>query len=164
MGVIRSKITPHRLPVGAVARPALIQRLRGGRGSALTLISAPAGYGKTTLLTAWAEDLGSAHVAWVSLDRGDIDPARLWTHAIAALAVTEPAVGTASLAALRAHPEEFDSYGLPALLDEIPDEGADVVLMLDDFHLAETAQIIATIGAFLRYRPARVQLVISTRA
>ena len=53
VGVIRSKILPRRLPTGAVSRPLLVERLRAGRGCGLTLVSAPAGYGKTTLLTAW---------------------------------------------------------------------------------------------------------------
>ena len=53
VGVIRSKILPKRLPSGAISRPRLVERLRAGKGRSLTLVSAPAGYGKTTLLSAW---------------------------------------------------------------------------------------------------------------
>ncbi len=125
-------------------------------------MSAPAGFGKTTLVTAWASELAS--VAWVSLDKGDTDPARLWTHVIAALSATEARAGTMSLAAVKARPDEIEKYALPQLFEELPRDGPDLVLILDDYHLAETAQVNNTIDAFLRYRPARIQLVISTRS
>ena len=161
-GLIRGKLSPGRLPSGVVSRPALLERLSGGDHRALTLLSAPAGFGKTTLVTAWAAELTS--VAWVSLDRRDTDPARFWTHVIAALAATEPRAGTTSLAAVRAHPEEIEQYALPKLLEELLRDGPGLALVLDDYHLAETAQINGTVEAFMRYRPARIQLVISTRS
>ena len=145
-----------------MSRPSLLERLAAGHRSALTLLSAPAGFGKTTLVTAWASELGA--VAWVSLDRGDTDPARFWTHVIAALAVTEPRAGTSSLAAVKAHPEEIETYALPQLLEELPRDGPPLALVLDDYHLAETRQINGAVEALLRYRPARIQLVISTRS
>ena len=110
-GLIRSKLSPGRLPNGIVPRPTLLERLSAGHQRALTLVSAPAGFGKTTLISEWAS--GSASVAWVSLDKGDTDPARFWGHVIAALATTEPHVGTTSLAAVKARPEEVEKYGLP---------------------------------------------------
>src|SRR3954452_8073258 len=80
-GVIAAKLAPYRLPQGSIPRAYLVDLMRTGRHRALTLVSAPAGYGKTTVLTEWAaaEDPSNA-VAWVSLDAGDADPARLWTH------------------------------------------------------------------------------------
>jgi LuxR family transcriptional regulator, maltose regulon positive regulatory protein len=162
-GVIAGKLAPARLPQGWVARPALIECLRAGRGRALTLVSAPAGFGKTTLLTAWANQLGP-RVAWVSLDRGDADPARLWAHVIAALAAHEPLAGTTSLPALRARPAEIEQFMLPRLLEEIPREGPELTLILDDFHLAESAGVDTGIKSFMDYRPDRVQVVVSTRS
>src|SRR3954452_10628836 len=161
-GLIRSKLSPGRLPSGAVSRPALLERLNHGHGCALTLLSAPAGFGKTTLVTSWALELDS--VAWVSLDNRDTDPSRLWTHVIAALAATEERAGRTSLSAVKAHPEEIEKYAIPKLLEELPREGPRLVLVMDDYHLAETQQINATVEAFMRYRPARIQLVISTRS
>ena len=161
-GLIRNKLSLGRLPSGLVPRPALHQRLDAGRRSALTLVSAPAGFGKTTLVTAWALELSS--VAWVSLDKRDTDPARFWGHLIAALAATEPRAGTSSLAAVKAHPEEIEKYALPKLLEELLREGPDLALVLDDYHLAETGQLNAAVDAFMRYRPQRIQLVISTRS
>ena len=161
-GLIRSKLSPGRLPSGVVSRPSLLERLSAGERSSLTLVSAPAGFGKTTLVTAWASEVGS--VAWVSLDKGDTDPARFWTHVIAALSATEPRAGTSSLAAVKAHAEEVEKYALPQLLEELVRDGPKLALVLDDYHLAETRQINGAVEAFLRYRPARIQLVISTRS
>jgi len=161
IGVIRSKVSPGRLPSGVVARPALLERLSEGRRCALTLVSAPAGFGKTTLITSWAATLP---VAWVSLDKADADPARLWSHLISALSTMEPLAGTTSLEALRARPDEIEKHALPRLLDELPRDGPDLAVVLDDYHLAENAEINGTLDAFLRYRPARIQLVISTRS
>ncbi len=163
-GVIRSKILPRRLPTGAISRPLLIERLEAGKVAELTLLSAPAGYGKTTLLTAWLGTLTPRRCAWVSLDTGDIDPVRLWTHVILALQGVEPRAGASSLAALRASPDQIEDHVLPALLEELSGSGPDLVLILDDYHLAETVTVNSTVGAFLRYRPERVQLVISTRS
>ena len=161
-GLIRGKLSPGRLPNGIVPRPALLERLSGGGHHALTLVSAPAGFGKTTLISEWAS--GSTSVAWVSLDKGDTDPARFWAHVIAALATAEPHVGTTSLAAVNARPEEIETYALPRLLDELPHDGPDLAIVLDDYHLAETGQLNSTLDAFIHYRPARIQLVISTRS
>jgi LuxR family maltose regulon positive regulatory protein len=161
-GLIRSKLSPGRLPNGIVPRPTLLERLSAGHQRALTLVSAPAGFGKTTLISEWAS--GSASVAWVSLDKGDTDPARFWGHVIAALATTEPHVGTTSLAAVKARPEEVEKYALPKLLDELLRDGPDLAIILDDYHLAETGQLNSSIEAFMHYRPSRIQLVISTRS
>ena len=163
-GVIRSKILPRRLPTGAISRPLLIERLEAGQSADLTLLSAPAGYGKTTLLTAWLATPTVRRYAWVSLDPRDIDPVRLWTHVILALRGVEPRAGEASLAALRASPDQIEDHVLPVLLEELSGAGPDLVLVLDDYHLAETVTVNSTVGAFLRYRPERVQLVISTRS
>ena len=100
----------------------------------------------------------------MSLDKADADPARLWTHLITALSTLEPQVGTTSLAALKAHPDEIERYALPRLLDELPRDGPDLAVVLDDYHLAENSQVNGTLDAFLHYRPARLQLVISTRS
>lgn len=164
IGLIRSKLAPGRLPGGTIERPVLLDRLQHGGGGDLTLLSAPAGFGKTTLLTEWVGGRARGSSAWVSLDKGDLDPARLWSHVIAALAAVEEGVGRDSLAAVQERPGEVEAYGLPILLDEIPVEGPDLALILDDFHLAESPVTNGAIEAFMRYRPARIQLVISTRS
>src|SRR3982074_1960737 len=77
---------------GLVARPRLRERLNRGAESKLTLVSAPAGFGKTTLLTEWL-DLAKYSVAWVSLDRADNHAASFWSYVIAALRTDEPHIG-----------------------------------------------------------------------
>ena len=162
--MIRSKILPKRLPTAVVSRPLLVERLQAGRGLGLTLLSAPAGYGKTTLLSAWLASPAPPRSAWLSLDRKDADPVRLWTHVIAALNEVEPRAGTASLAALRARPDEIEEQVLPVLLGELSGDGPDLVVILDDYHLAENPAVDSAVEAFMRYRPDRLQLVISTRS
>ena len=163
-GLIRSKLAPHRLPRGVVSRPQLLEELRRGRDRALTLVSAPAGFGKTTLLTEWVETDAATSFAWVTLDPDDVEPVRLWTHVIAAIAQHESTVGGRSLEALRSNPDRVVDAALPVLIDELAEGTGDLVVILDDFHRAETSEINAQITVFLRYRPARVQLVISTRS
>src|SRR6476659_10102157 len=127
IGLIRSKLTPSRLPSGAIARASLIERFQGGSRGVLTLVSAPAGYGKTTLLTEWFASRAEGSTAWVSLDRDDTDPVRLWSHLIAALADVEPGVGLSSLADVRAYPDDIVAHALPKLLEELPVDGPDLV-------------------------------------
>src|SRR5438477_4221782 len=85
---------------GLVPRPRLSERLSRGAESKLTLVSAPAGFGKTTLLAAWlaAASADEPSVAWLSLDRGDNDPAFFWTYLVAALQTVAPGVGAGVLA------------------------------------------------------------------
>ena len=162
-GLVRAKLAPPRPPHGSVCRPQLLEVLRTGRGRSLTLVSAPAGFGKTTLLAEWVSAGPPGTFAWVSLDAGDGEPARFWSHVISALATVEPRVGTGSLGDV-GPPGRILDVALPALFDELSQDGPDVVLVLDDYHRAETPEISAQLAEFLRYRPARVQVVVSTRS
>ncbi len=131
----------------------------------LTLVSAPAGFGKSTLLAEWAdEDDVSEQAAWVTLDSGDGEAARFWTHVIASLGRVDPAVGTRSLAALRAHPDAIGDEVVPVVVDELGGAPGRLVLILDDYHLAESPALNEQVAAFLRYRPERVQVVVGTRS
>ena len=163
-GLIRAKLAPHRLPRGWLSRPQLLDELRLGRDRVLTLVSAPAGFGKTTLLTEWAGTDAATPFAWVTLDPGDEEPVRLWAHVVAAIAQHESTVGVRFLAALRSNPVRVADVALPVLFDELAEGTGDLVVILDDYHRAETSEINAQISVFLRYRPSRVQLVISTRS
>lgn len=162
-GVIRAKILPRRLPDGMIERPSLMAQLDSGRRSTLTLLSAPAGYGKTTLLTGWLAGSTTVRSAWVSLDSADQDPVRLWTHIIVALHAVETRAGARSLAGLRSRPNDIAGHALPILLEELSGDGPDLVLILDDYHLAENRGTDATIRSFLKYRPERLQVVVASR-
>lgn len=164
LGVVRAKLAPPRLARGAVSRPHLLDSLREGRGQGLTLLSAPAGFGKTTVLAEWVQADPATRFAWVTLDAGDCEPARFWTHVVAALAGVDPLVDVGGILAVRAHPEQIVDAALPRLCAELARGTGDVVLVLDDYHRAETPEIGSQLAEFLRYRPSRVQLVVSTRS
>jgi LuxR family maltose regulon positive regulatory protein len=101
-----------------VPRPHLIERLNEGLHRKLTLLSAPAGFGKTTLLGEWAQQ-SAFPVAWVSLDTGDSDPARFWAYLIAALQTIHEGVGESALAALQSPQPPSIEELLTGLLNEI---------------------------------------------
>jgi LuxR family maltose regulon positive regulatory protein len=121
-----------------VPRPHLLALLDAGAGRQLTLVQAPTGFGKTTLLAAWgASGSDDRPCAWVSLGSDDNDPLRLWTYLIEALHRLDPAVGARSLAALRAPGVSLLDVVLPILLNELADLARPVVLVLDDYQVVE---------------------------
>jgi LuxR family maltose regulon positive regulatory protein len=138
---------------------------RGLRGP-LTLLAAPAGWGKTTLLGAWwAEAAGPAGaLTWVSLDPRDNDPARFWTYVIAALQTAHPAVGGAARSLLRSPRAPPLEALLTTLLNELTRVSGDTVLVLDDYHAIENVTIHESLTFFLDHLPPRLHVVISTRA
>jgi LuxR family transcriptional regulator, maltose regulon positive regulatory protein len=149
-----------------VQRPRLLDRVQTGLLSKLTLISAPAGYGKTTLLSAWrATPTGSAMpLAWVSLDAQDNDPTRFWTYVIAALETVYPAMGSAIGALLRAPQLPSMDAIVTSLINAISAMTMDAALILDDYHLITTPAIHATITFLLDHLPAHLHLILLTRA
>jgi LuxR family maltose regulon positive regulatory protein len=154
----------------SVSRPRLTDRLDEGLAHRLTIISAPAGFGKTTLLSEWVHHT-SCPVAWLSLDHGDNDPARFWAYAIGALQRVEASVGAAALVALQsAQPPPTESV-LTALINEIAalpgprdKEGRPYVLILDDYHLITAQPVHDGLTFVLDHLPPNLHLVIATRA
>jgi LuxR family maltose regulon positive regulatory protein len=145
-----------------VSRPRLTERLDAGLHRKLTLISAPAGFGKTTLLSEWVA--GSERpVAWVSLDEDDSDPARFLTYLIAALQTIEADVGKGALSALQSPQPPPTEAMLAALINEIAAIPNPIVLVLDDYHLIEAQSVHDTLTFLLRHRPPQMHLVIATR-
>jgi ATP/maltotriose-dependent transcriptional regulator MalT len=163
--LVRSKLAPPALPPDLVPRPRLLGELRSGQARTLTLVCAPVGYGKTTLLSQWADaDAGRADFAWVTLDREDCDPARFWTYVIAAIAAAAPGAGRRSLRELSRQPGRLLADVLPLLLDELAESDRTLVLVLEDYHLAECPAITESVAFLAERRPARLQVVISARA
>ena len=178
-GLLRTKLY---LPVGRphlVARPRLIARLNEGLTRPLTLLSAPAGFGKTTLLSEWVAQ-GKLPVARLLLDADDNDPVRFWSYFIAALQQIDAAIGSSSLALLqlpkatvlesmlRVLVNEIDSLADDRATEFIPSEiaghGAGFILVLDDYHIIETPAIHQQLSFLLDHLPPHMHLVISTRA
>ncbi len=167
--LLKTKLyAPQKRPY-LVPRPRLIERLNQGLhlGHKLTLISAPAGFGKTTLVSEWLQDLDQAAspiaIAWLSLDNEDNDPTRFLAYFIAALQTIVPNLGEGVLAALQSpQPPPIDSI-LTNLLNEIAAVPDNVVLVLDDYHLIEANPIDKALAFLLQHLPPQKHLVITTR-
>jgi LuxR family maltose regulon positive regulatory protein len=148
-----------------VPRPRLTARLEAGTAGPLTLLSAPAGFGKSTLLAEWIHACGKP-VGWVSLDEGDGDPVRFLGYAVAALRKLRPGLGEDALTLLRharsPTAEELEPI-LTALLNEIDAAAEDLVLVLDDYHAVDSAAVQRTVQLLLDRLPACLHLVIATR-
>jgi LuxR family maltose regulon positive regulatory protein len=161
--LVWSKLRPPALRAGLIPRADLLSLLQAGLQAKLCLLSAPAGSGKTTLLGQWSTAAGGGRVAWVSVDKGDNDPTRLWVYVVVALRTVEPGVGAAALEALRRPSADLDRAVLPGLLNELRGVGAPLVLVLDDYHLVTEGSCHQTLGLFLDHLPANVHVVVSTR-
>ena len=155
-------IPPSRRRV--VLRPRLVERLNEGlaAGNRLTLVSAPAGFGKTTLVGEWVAGCGRP-AAWLSLDEGDSDPSRFLTYLIAALQTVAPGVGEGVLAVLQSpQPPPLEST-LTALLNDIAAIPSDVVLVLDDYHVLDAKPVDDALAFLVEHLPPQMHLVIATR-
>jgi len=145
-----------------VPRPRLIERLNAGLHRKLTLISAPAGFGKTTLLSEWVA--GSERpVAWLSLDEGDNDPTRFLSYSIAALRTIEANIAKGVLSALQSPQPPPAEDILTVLINEIAAIPGRIILVLDDYHLIEAEPIHDALTFLLRHLPPQMHLVIATR-
>ena len=146
-----------------VSRPRLIERLNAGLHRKLTLISAPAGFGKTTMLSEWVAGCRRP-VAWLSLDEGDNDPTRFLAYFIAALQTIHKGVGEAALAALQSpQPPPIEAI-LTALINKIVAVPDHFVLVLDDYHLITAQPIHDALTFLLNHLPPQMHLVIAGRA
>src|ERR1700757_3816707 len=149
---------------GLVVRPRLSERLSRGTESALTLVSAPAGFGKTTLLAEWLTvgAGGGRSLARLSLDQSDNDPALFWTYLVAALNTGAPGVGAGALSLLQP-PEPPNEAGLVALLNDLDAISDDVVLVLDDYHVIDARDVQDGMAFLLEHLPPQIHLVIASR-
>ena len=146
-----------------VSRPRLTQRLDEGLTRKLTLISAPAGFGKTTLLSAWIPQ-SQWCVTWVSLDEGDNDPTRFWSYFIAGLQQLNPGLGENALSLFQSLKPPSLEFCLTTLLNEIATFPESFVLVLDDYHVIENPSLHEAIIFLLDHLPPQLHLFITTRA
>jgi LuxR family maltose regulon positive regulatory protein len=162
--LLETKLHIPRWRRSLVARPRLSERLSRGAESALTLVSAPAGFGKTTLLAEWlvVAAAGERSVAWLSLDQRDNDPALFWTYLVAALNTGVPGVGSGALSVLQP-PQPPNEAGLVALLNDLDAISNDVVLVLDDYHVIDARDVQDGMAFLLEHLPPQIHLVIASR-
>jgi len=166
--LLTTKLSVPSLRKDIVFRPHLIERLNAsllqesGFGRRLTLVSAPAGYGKTTLALAWFSRIGLP-IAWLSLDEADNDPRRFITYLIAALQHVHDSIGRAATAMLQSPQPPPDELMLTSLVNEISAVTQPFILALDDYHVIQTPPIHKQLAFLLEHQPDNMHLVITTR-
>jgi LuxR family maltose regulon positive regulatory protein len=160
--LIHTKLYRPRLGSDLISRPGLLERLNAGLGGKVTLVCAPAGFGKTTLLAAWVESIDRP-TAWLSLDEHDDELARFVRSLTAALQSVFPDAFGALASLLQAtRLPALDS--LVALFsNDLADLPEGVLLVLDDYHRIRTSEVHSLLGQLVEHLPAQVHLVLSSR-
>lgn len=169
--LLEPKFHPPRLHTTLVERKHLLAKLDAIRAQKLTLLCAPAGFGKTTAICQWMESRGARGrelpVAWVALESNDNDPLRFWRYVMTACRAFQVDVGQTALAQMST---ELSSFAVPSLemlltllLNNITRMPGSGLLILEDYHLITEAHIHETMAFFLEHLPAQLHVVILTR-
>ena len=157
-----TKLAIPSTPPDTVVRPRLDEQLQRGARRKLTLISAGAGFGKTTLVSRWAST-SSDRVAWISLDPADNDLTRFWSYVVAALDRVEPGIGDSAGAILSSRQPASMPSILERLLAAFASLQSDLMLVLDDYHTIVAEAVHDGIAFLLDHLPPRAHLVIMSR-
>jgi ATP/maltotriose-dependent transcriptional regulator MalT len=160
--IVATKLARPPVRAGHLARERLLAAMQSGATRRLTLLAAPPGFGKTTLLSAWAAN--DEGVAWLWLDAGDNDPVRFFTYVIEAIQRVRPGIGLTARAALRAPRAALTEVVLPLLVNDLaaPDTGV-VTLVLDDYHVISDPAVHDALGYLLERTPPSLRIVIASR-
>ncbi|MDQ0689287.1 LuxR C-terminal-related transcriptional regulator [Arthrobacter sp. W4I7] len=170
--LIATKLFVPKVRSQVVTRARLLERLRRGADVRLTLVSAPAGFGKTTLLAQWLgtgpdnrahERPDERRVAWVSLDATDKESSSFWTYVVSALQGAVPGVGSSALESL-ASPAAPVEGALTTLVNDLAAAPSEVWLVLDDYHLVDNPEVGKGLAFLLEHLPPNIHVIISTRA
>ena len=146
-----------------VPRPRLIRQLNQGMEGKLTLVSAPAGFGKTTLVSVWIRETGMP-VAWLSLDAEDNDPARFLAYLVAAFQSVDESLGKGLVESLQSSQPPTREDVLTTLINQVDALGIRLNLVLDDYHLIAATAVHEAVAFLLEHLPPKIHLVIATRA
>ncbi len=162
--LLLTKVQPPPVRTNTIPRPRLTNRLNGGLAGKLTLLSAPPGFGKTTLLAAWGNVLPDPwSLAWVALGPEDNDVARFWSYIIVALQTAQPDFGADLLARWHSpQPPPFEAL-LAQLLNSLVSLSVPVILVLDDYHVIRAPAIHQALDQFLEYVPPSLRLIVAGR-
>ena len=162
MPILATKLNSPLLQPKVISRHRLIDRLNAGLHRKLTLISAPAGFGKTTLVSGWIANCGRS-VAWLSLDKRDNDLNHFLAYLVAALQTIRTNFGEGVLEVLQGPPPVQTELLLTALLNEITNLSNPFVFVLDDYHVIDSQSVNEALEFLLDHLPPQIHLVISTR-
>lgn len=160
--ILVTKLYTPPLRSQSVPRQRLIDKLNAGSGRKLTVISAPAGFGKTTLVSAWLAE-SDQPAAWLSLDEGDNDPTRFLGYLVAALQTVDETLGQATARALQTPQPPPISALMPLLLNDLAFHPQPFVLVLDDYHTLDAKPIDEALTLLVEHLPPQLHLVIITR-
>ena len=154
-----------------IERPRLITLLNQGLLRKLTLISAPAGFGKTTLLSTWVglfqqENPEAPHVTWISLDEDDNEPLRFWTYVLTGLEAQQPGLCTPLLDYLQIHRVSIPPlrYVLQALINTLASRTRKLLLIFDDYHLITESEVHSSLSYLIEHLPPQLHIILATRA
>jgi LuxR family transcriptional regulator, maltose regulon positive regulatory protein len=161
MPLAEAKMAAPRRRSGLVERPRVVRALDATAEALLTLVAAPAGYGKTTAVRAWCDIRGTA-VAWVTLDAGDNDPVRLWRYVATAVDRNVPGGGRSALRSLDAGEGSFERP-IDELMNDLRAREGELAIVLDDVHTVTSAECLESFGYALTRLPPNVHLVLLTR-
>ena len=158
--------TKLRAPVrrDLIHRRRLVEQLSGATEHVLTVLSAAAGWGKTSLVSDWSRSAeGPGTVGWLSLDPQDDDPLRFWTYAVAALRAVVPGLGEHALQTLASAGHALTEAVLPPLINELAAVSRPVVLILDDYHVITNPVVHQSVDYLLRRAPPNLHLLVAGR-
>jgi len=160
--LIHTKLMAPRLHAGVIERGDLLARLDLSLSKKLTIVNAPTGFGKTTLVSMWMTSR-KFPFAWLTLDSNDNDPARFWTYVVSALRTFDSSIGKNTLALLSAtQPPSFQSLLTP-LINDFSEFTEPLVLVLDDYHAITSVEIHESLSFFLQHLPESLHIVLTTR-
>ena len=160
--LLTTKLFVPQTPPELVPRPHLAERLSEGLARKLTLVSAPAGFGKSTLVTGWLAETGHTP-AWLSLDQGDNDPIRFWTYLIAAVQTVGHEVGDEARHIISSPQLRSAEPAVISLINDISQLPHPLILVLDDYHVIEAGRIHDRLSYLLDNQPPNLHLVLITR-
>jgi LuxR family transcriptional regulator, maltose regulon positive regulatory protein len=161
--LLRTKLMLPRLPGGLVARTSLIERLDAGLEKKLTLVSAPTGFGKSTLVGLW---LGQRQIpcAWLTLDAGDNDPVRFWRYFAQACRDFDPGLGKELLSALRTQQQPAFQALLTGFMNELSQRAEQAVLVLENFEAITSQEVMVSLSFLIDHLPPTLHLVLIARS
>jgi LuxR family maltose regulon positive regulatory protein len=160
-----TKLHIPELRPGHLHRAELVRTLIEGAHTRLTLVSAPAGSGKTSLLSEWHSNADEPRsFAWISLDAADNDPVRFWDGALAALQTKDSEIGRSAQTSLHSPGTTVNDHVLPLLINDLASRSKPVALVLDDYHVIENGQIHGAMEQLIERLPSAAHVVIATRS